>query len=69
MIKFKRVNIINLASKYGCHYLKLDILRQTGIERLIDFGNIKHVNKQQFIDAMLVNAKLLLNEMIKETEK
>lgn len=66
MLKFKKANILQLSRKTKMEYTKLDILRQTTIERLVDAGNYNNYTKEQLIDYIINNAKELLKIMIKE---
>lgn len=66
MIKFKQQNIQKLTDKLSCNYYMLDILRQTSINKLVDFANKNDITAEQLKAYILKNTKFLLDLMIKE---
>ena len=64
-MKFKRINIIQLARQHNLDYTYFDILRQTTIERIVN-NSAHNMTKQELIDLLLANTKYLLEKMIKE---
>lgn len=68
MIKFKNININKLTQEKNTSYYNLDILRQTSINRLVDFANKNGITAEQLKAYILKNTKFLLDLMIKENE-
>lgn len=67
-IKFKQQNIQKLTDKLSCNYYMLDILRQTSINRFVDFANKNGITAEQLKAYILKNTKFLLDLMIKENK-
>ena len=59
-MKFKRINIIQLARQHNLDYTYFDILRQTTIERIVNNPPL-NMTKQELINLLLCNTKNYLN--------
>lgn len=66
MIKFKKQNILQISKNFNISYYKLDVLRQTTIERLVIQANKENYTKEQIKNYILKNVDYLLDIMIQE---
>lgn len=68
-MKFKKINIAELARKEGVSYCSVDLLRQSSIELYVKAANQRGWDTKFTKQAILQNVRILLNKMILNEEE